>query len=116
MTFPSPASLLNSPEFAIAARVGAVLGAPLALLAGIIFWDIRDDVKTTKNLLIDTAGIVRVHEQIVADHGRRLNERLPAIDNRLGQAEVNIVAHEKRLDTLDRRVFYSPRDTSLAPN
>lgn len=95
-----PPSVLNSPEFIVAARVGAILGAPLALLAGIIFWDIRDDVKTTKSLLVSTAGIVRVHEQIVADHGRRLNE-IPAINNRVGQAETNIVAHEKRLDRLE---------------
>lgn len=66
-------SLLRSPEFTIAARVGAFLGTPLAVCAGLIFWDMREDVRATKSLVADFSGTIKVHAQVVGDHGRRLN-------------------------------------------
>ena len=66
-------SWLNSPEFIAASRMATFLGTLLAAVAGIIFMDMRADVKASRDMLVQLSGTVRVHEQIVVDHGRRLD-------------------------------------------
>lgn len=76
MTGPlNPSGWLDSAPFIILARICSVLGTALAACAVWVFLQFADDVKTATKELALISGTVRVHDQAIADYGRRI-ERL----------------------------------------